>query len=584
MMGPPGVGKTALAEGLARDTGFNFVKLLNPRTKWVGESERNFFKALQTLRSLTPVVVVEDEADQSEHGRDEYSGDTGVGNRLRQMRFDFMGDPAIQGKVLWIRITNRPDRLDKADLRSGRSSERIPFFMPDTAEKSHIFKVVASRSQIACDFPDFDAITRYLEARHPELITGGDIEELVYRAYRTARLAGREEVSQEDFQQVIDDFLPPHQMEVLRHMERLALNQCSSRRFIPARVWAWAARGKRNGGTLNVIFRVKIKNLLPIKVSTAEEKWKLCPICLLSDDKVMRQTGEGAIEGINCPRCKSFTISYTGLSEPIDCKLRPKLSAWIRDRNEQQNEVPLIDSDTIKDRQAGLPNYSPREKQVIFLKNIERKTEYPGKAVKIDAKYDIPLAWAASEEEFLYYVNTLIERGLLRNLLGEVTVTKGFRTAFPVGITADGWDYLEQHERDFEERTQAFVAMSFSDDLKPIYEGPISRAIKEAGYKPYRVDAEPHSDRIDVKIIAEIKNSRFVVADVTEQKRGVYFEAGYALGLGLPVLWCVNKNDLDKVHFDTRQYNHIVWETEADLETGLYDFICAIIGKGKEAK
>jgi transitional endoplasmic reticulum ATPase len=244
MMGPPGVGKTALAEGLARDTGFNFVKLLNPRTKWVGESERNFFKSLHTLRSLTPVVVVEDEADQSEHGRDEYSGDTGVGNRLRQMRFDFMGDPAIQGKVLWIRITNRPDRLDKADLRSGRSSERIPFFMPDTAEKSHIFTVVARRSKIACDFPGFDDITRYLEARHPEVITGGDIEELVFRAYRVARQSGRETVSRDDFQQVIDDFLPPHQMEVLRHMERLALNQCSSRRFVPDRVWAWAARGE----------------------------------------------------------------------------------------------------------------------------------------------------------------------------------------------------------------------------------------------------------------------------------------------------------------------------------------------------
>ena len=244
MMGPPGVGKTALAEALARDAGFNFVKLLNPRTKWVGESERNFLKALTTLRSLTPVVVLEDEADQSEHGRDEYSGDTGVGNRLRQMRFDFMGDPAIQGKVLWIRITNRPDRLDKADLRSGRSSERIPFFMPDFTEKCHIFMVVSRRSHIACDFSDFADVTRCLEARHPEMITGGDIEELVFRAYREARLAGREAVSQADFHRVIDDFLPPHQMEVLRHLERLALNQCSSRRFVPARVWAWAGGGE----------------------------------------------------------------------------------------------------------------------------------------------------------------------------------------------------------------------------------------------------------------------------------------------------------------------------------------------------
>ena len=77
---------------------------------------------------------------------------------------------------------------------------------------------------------------------------------------------------------------------------------------------------------------------------------------------------------------------------------------------------------------------------------------------------------------------------------------------------------LNEHERHIEERTQAFVAMSFSEDLKPIWEGPINKAIKKAGYKPYRVDAEPHSDRIDVKIISEIKNSRFVVADVTDQK------------------------------------------------------------------
>jgi len=242
LMGPPGVGKTALAEALARDCGFNFVKLLNPRTKWVGESERNFFKALQTLRSLTPLVVVEDEADQSEHSRDEYSGDTGVSNRLRQMRFEFMGDPTIQGKVLWMRITNRPDRLDKADLRSGRSSERIPFFLPDFAEKCQILQVVARRSLIPCDLDDFAEVTRYLDQRHPEVITGGDIEELVFRAYRQARLAGRERVTLGDFRQVIDDFLPPHQVEVLRQMERLALHQCSSRRFVPERVWTWAAR------------------------------------------------------------------------------------------------------------------------------------------------------------------------------------------------------------------------------------------------------------------------------------------------------------------------------------------------------
>ena len=80
------------------------------------------------------------------------------------------------------------------------------------------------------------------------MITGADIEELVFRAYRQARLAGRDQALPEDFRQVIDDFLPPHQTEVLRHMERLALNQCSSRRFVPG-----SEDGGRRGETVGVI-------------------------------------------------------------------------------------------------------------------------------------------------------------------------------------------------------------------------------------------------------------------------------------------------------------------------------------------
>lgn len=267
-------------------------------------------------------------------------------------------------------------------------------------------------------------------------------------------------------------------------------------------------------------------------------------------------------------------MDSVAFDEP-DSRFGPKASAWIRNSNERDAEPPQITTEKLENLKTTIPDYSPREKQVRLLHNIELKTGYPGQRVVLNYKDDFPLAWASGYEEFFYYISSLKDRGLLSAdmAMGQCDVT----------ITADGWDYLEQLERHIEDRTQVFVAMSFSEDLKPLWEGPISRAIKKAGYKPHRVDAEPHIDRIDAKIISEIKNSRFVVADVTEQKRGVYFEAGFAQGLGLPVLWCVRKDDLDKVHFDTRQYNHIVWETVDDLETQLYDFICAIIGKGKEA-
>ena len=83
--------------------------------------------------------------------------------------------------------------------------------------------------------------------------------------------------------------------------------------------------------------------------------------------------------------------------------------------------------------------------------------------------------------------------------------------------------------------------------------------------------------------MTEIKNSRFVVADATDQRPGVYFEAGYAMGLGLPVLWSVREDDLQNVHFDTRQYNHIVWETPEDLRDQLAKRIAAVLGDGPNA-
>ena len=79
--------------------------------------------------------------------------------------------------------------------------------------------------------------------------------------------------------------------------------------------------------------------------------------------------------------------------------------------------------------------------------------------------------------------------------------------------------------------------------------------------------------------MTEIKNSRFVVADATDQRPGVYFEAGYAMGLGLPVLWSVREDDLQNVHFDARQYNYIIWRAAEDLEQQLYNRVSAVIGR-----
>ncbi len=231
--------------------------------------------------------------------------------------------------------------------------------------------------------------------------------------------------------------------------------------------------------------------------------------------------------------------------------------------------VRFTNRETIESVLASIPDYTPIEKQVKLLKAIAKRSSAPGTEVTLNIEKDIPLAYASSSAEFTFYFRALEERKL---------VTKGMM-AWQVTVTAAGWDYLDRHASDLEEKTQGFVAMSFSAAMKPMWTDAIKPAIQNAGYTAYRVDEEPHSDNIIFRIMAEIKNSRFVVADVTEQKNGVYFEAGYALGLGLPVIWTVRKDDAKNVHFDTAQYNQIRWASAKELQEGLFDYICAIVGK-----
>lgn len=302
-----------------------------------------------------------------------------------------------------------------------------------------------------------------------------------------------------------------------------------------------------------------------------------CPICKL-EAKEVRVWDYGERLTLECSRCGKFTITRSAAVIAEKKELGPKLSAWIRERTETGSETVEINSNTLKEVEAALPTYRVAEKQLLLLRSLERRTRFPGQGVDISPHLDYPLAWAVGEDEFLYLLRSLIERGLVRRTDGPPDLKDSF--AFEIEVTADGWNFLDERARPSVVSDQAFVAMAFSAELKPTWEIGIRPALIKAGFKPYRVDAEPHIERIDTKIVTEIKNSRFLVADVTLQRPGVYFEAGYALGLGLPVFWCVRKDDLVNVHFDTRQYNHIAWENEQHLAEQLYLFVNAIIGKG----
>jgi hypothetical protein len=174
---------------------------------------------------------------------------------------------------------------------------------------------------------------------------------------------------------------------------------------------------------------------------------------------------------------------------------------------------------------------------------------------------------------------------LLRDYLAceELITMKEAGASLAIVITSRGWRTLD--EMPVGSGNVGFVAMWFSEEMNLVWEMSFYPAIKDAGYVPVRIDKKEHNNKIDDEIIASIRAAKFVVGDFTGQRGGVYYEAGFAQGLGKPVIWTIREDHLNDVHFDTRQFNHIPWQPCAlpDFKLALQRRIEASFGHGPVA-
>jgi nucleoside 2-deoxyribosyltransferase len=263
------------------------------------------------------------------------------------------------------------------------------------------------------------------------------------------------------------------------------------------------------------------------------------------------------------------------------------LSIYTRERSEGGSPPAVLDLlnpsnlERLAETYANSPATAKPDK---LLRLLERRTAFPGALASFNPQLDCPAIHAVSAGEFLYYLDALAREGLIetpsptKDSSGRYPESVSPDAAYGATITLAGWTKLGV--TGVNSRT-AFVAMSFDHSLDNAYSDGIEPPISETGYHPLRVDKVHHNEKICDRIVVEIRRSRFLVADVTGQRQGVYFEAGFATALGLPVIWCCRKDDLHNVHFDTRQYNHIVWEQPADLRQQLQDRILATIGTSR---
>jgi len=183
----------------------------------------------------------------------------------------------------------------------------------------------------------------------------------------------------------------------------------------------------------------------------------------------------------------------------------------------------------------------------------------------------VPIGWNQSIQEMEFMVTEV--------LLKEMGLLTGDDHDFQ--ISPKGLIYLEGR-RNVVSPT-AFCAMWFSQEVLPLWEQVIDPAIRAAGYEPLRIDAKQHNGKIDDEIMASIRSARFVVSDFTGNRGGVYYEAGFAHGLGLPVIFMCREGD--ELHFDIRQYNCIFWQSDhlEDARERLKNRILATLGQGPKS-
>ncbi len=231
--GPMGTGKTFVAEAFAKECGLTTIKLKNFRSKWVGATEGNLEKILGVIQAIGQVVVIIDEGDRA-FGNTDGEGDGGTSSRVIARIKEFMSDTSNRGRILFLVMTNRPDKLDVDLKRAGRLDRKIPFLYSQTAEEVEgVARALVKKDKIRTEV-DFKDIREGFGAKLVGY-SNADVEAVILLANDDAARAGGPDapVLAGNFVGAAADYFPSRDVELLEYMELLAVFEASSRRLLP---------------------------------------------------------------------------------------------------------------------------------------------------------------------------------------------------------------------------------------------------------------------------------------------------------------------------------------------------------------
>ena len=296
-----------------------------------------------------------------------------------------------------------------------------------------------------------------------------------------------------------------------------------------------------------------------------------CPVCRSQLNGKKENIDGRDVTSFSCSMCGDFMFSRSlAVTMPhyleANKDASTKISHAIR-MMQQVNRVPELYTNTVEEiLKRPLPK--PREQADIFIRWLANNAGSPGEAVLVGPNTHRTIMGAKTAQGFILVLRHLIKSGQLDGPPSDRVDASG---PSRIALSFNGWDYYEQLQHGKGTHRKAFMAMKFGEgELDSVLENVLKPAAWKTGFLLEKLNDTPMAGLIDDRLRVEIQAADFLIADLTHDNLGAYWEAGYAEGLGKPVIYTCEKEkfDKDKTHFDTNHHLTVVWDRNNLMQSG----------------
>lgn len=285
-----------------------------------------------------------------------------------------------------------------------------------------------------------------------------------------------------------------------------------------------------------------------------------CPVCQGAVSDPVKKKGKHIHYA--CLRCGEFVIAARAEKELLrsayDKPARKWMSHVIRRKYEGAKRPIELDASSISGLAAGMAYPNPSTQADYLVLWVGENQRSPGNFYAADPDAAAAVMGAKNEEDVGFIYKTLRQRGILQRHDGIML------NMHELQLTFEGWEKYNQLKAGFSHSNRVFMAMKFNQpDLDKLFNDFYKPILNELGYDLFRLDDAPKAGSITNRMRVAIKESRFVIADLSYGNRGAYWEAGFGEGLGKQVIYSVNESTLDKDHhFDVQGQQAVIWTTD----------------------